>query len=223
MKIEQLIDVLAAHSKILEDAGASDSDGQFRLLIEALRPVGAVAVKAACSKVAKLAGRDPAAATVASGPLAGALFVQLALLGDLLKAAGAKSAGDVVQLTEALKAIAGLPIASIPEAWVAKPAKTNAKSKSIPVVEIDAISIRDMPDRLAAANGDDHKFKSILAELKARKLPKAAVFAIANRFLGVEPERTYKPISLAFERIEERHFQDAISASRERAINRINH
>ena len=195
MKIEQLIDVLAAHSKILEDAGASDSDGQFRLLIEALRPVGAVAVKAACSKVAKLAGRDPAAATVASGPLAGALFVQLALLGDLLKAAGAKSAGDVVQLTEALKAIAGLPIASIPEAWVAKPAKTNAKSKSIPVVEIDAISIRDMP----------------------------AVFAIANRFLGVEPERTYKPISLAFERIEERHFQDAISASRERAINRINH
>ncbi len=75
MKIEQLIDVLAAHSKILEDAGASDSDGQFRLLIEALRPIGAAAVKAACSKVAKLAGRDPAAATVAWGPLAGALFV----------------------------------------------------------------------------------------------------------------------------------------------------
>lgn len=223
MKVDQLIVVLSAQSNVLDGVGATVAAGSLRSLAQALEPAKAAQVKATCEKVSKAAKAGTPRVSAADGLLVESALDQLRLLLGLLKASSAKSAGDAALLLGVLEPIARFPIQSISAMLKAEPTKSGAATTRQPAIELDANVIRQIADRLATANGDDQKFKSLLGELKAQNLSKPAVSAVANRFLGVEAHRTYKTAKLAFQRIEERHFQDAISASRERAINQINH
>lgn len=98
--------------------------------------------------------------------------------------------------------------------------KVVPKEKAAAVV--DTAAAHEIADRLTTVNFVDLKFKSTLAELKSRKLSKAMVDAIANRFLGHPTTWKYKSIAEAWTKIEDRHYLDNLSASRLRAINSVN-
>ena len=232
MKVEQVIVVLSAQTSVLEDVGAKAAAGSLRCLAAAIEPAKTAQVDKACEKIAKAIGVEvPAQAIGTNDPLVGSAVDQLRLLHGLLAAAAAKSTVDIGNLIATLQPLADQPIATIkalltPQSIAPKTAKPRSGRAAVakqPRVPLDAAAIRQIADRLASANGDDQMFKAILGELGAQKLSKPEVFAIANRFLGIEPNRQYSSVKAAFQRIEERHFQDAVSSSRERAINQINH
>ena len=143
----------------------------------------------------------------------------LRTLHKVLVAAGSKSATDLQLMTDALATMATRPVTAIAASLAPKPKPVKtAKAKAL-----DPAAIRALADELVSANHDDQRFKALLADLRARRLSKPDVTAVANKFLGVEPTRTYASSAAALQRMEDRHFHDATSASRERAINRINH
>lgn len=223
MKLDQLIAILSAQASLLDSVGAGKAAGSLRSLASALSPAQSLQVKATCQKLSKAASVGITEIVGDDGPIVGSAVEQLRLLLGVLVASSAKSGGDLALLTGALEPIAHLQMRSIGTILTAQSEKKRAATKQEVTPELDATVVRQIADRLASVNGDDQKFKSVLGELKAQKLSKPSVAAIANRFLGVEAGRTYKSVVQAFQRIEERHFQDAMSASRERAINQINH
>ena len=222
MKFDQLIVILSAQASVLDGVGADKAAGSLRSLASAFSHAQSMQVKAARQRLSKAAGAG-APGVIVDGPTIGAAVEQLRLLLGVLEASSAKSSADVAVLIGALEPIAQLQTRSIDTMLTAQPEKKRAAAKQKVTAELDAAVVRQFADRLASANGDDQKFKSILDELKAQRLSKPSVAAIANRYLEVEPSRIYKSVVQAFQRIEERHFQDAVSASRERAINQINH
>jgi len=238
MKVEQLIEVLSVHAKLLEGVDASAAAKDLVALAKALAPANTAQTKASCEKIATMAQSEIPILAELGGPVVGSALDQLGHLNRLLAAAGAKMNTDIALLVDALGPVSGRPMDWVRASLKPKPQdkkpkaekiKTTKPKKTGPAVPkrvrtpLDALAIRQLADRLASANGDDQMFKATLTAIKADKPKKAEVFAIANRFLGVEPSRTYESIKVAYQRIEERHFQDANSASRERAITQINH
>ncbi len=224
MKVESLVGILVAQMKVLEGVGAHDAAAPIRFLADALEPARAAQMSVACKTIVTLQPNLTGTVAGHAGPPIGSSLGQLRLMLGVLQAASAKSAAaDVATLVDALEPIRNCPFGLIAEALKTKPKASRAASRNKTTIELGVAAVRQIADRLVSANGDDQAFKSVLSELKAQRLSKPDVFAIANRFLGVEAHRTYKSADLAFKRIEERHFQDALSESRARAINQINH
>lgn len=201
---------------LLDEAGATDRAELLMALGVALKAGATLQVKAAAERIGNATSVET---EQADGRKVGSAIQSLSALHKVLVVAGTKAAIDLEMFASALEGKEAMQISAISATLASKPKSQNG----VKPTTLDSVAVRLLADDLVAANNDDTRFKVLMDEIKAKRLSKPVLTAVANKFLGVEPSRTYKTAAAAFQRMEERHFHDAISASRERAINQINH
>lgn len=218
MKTNQLLDLLKLQGQSFAQAGGTD---ELSAVAIALEPFRGKTLSAFVKQISKSAPGYASMQQRDAG-LGGAL-TQLASLRAVLSAAAAKSAvKDMDTLQAALTPVMHLSADQLAVALQSPPLCTKPASSKPKPKTVDQNLVREVADKLTAANYDDHVFKSLLLEIRARKLDKATVNAIANEFLGRDRNSKDQTVAKAFEAIEARHQLDSLSESRARKIESVN-
>jgi hypothetical protein len=221
MKLTDIMALLASYADAIAAAGAADSGRILTDFVIALSRTEAQSLP----QLGKLIKRaDPSGGREATdGDGIARVLEGLNGLKNVLSRVGAKAAiKDLATLEQMLATVHGLTMGQFSACLTA--ASVSAKPKSVKKTgqDVDRALVARLADSLMVNNSDDRLFKLAVQDMKNMKLSKATVDAICDIYLGREQPIPSKSISEAFKKIEERHFLDALSESRGRAIERIN-
>lgn len=222
MKTDQIIALLDSFGHSLEIAGSEHGSTTIKLLTQSLEQVRQLTIAQLTKRIHKDldASRDEVNRN-GGLKLADALPL-LSVLQSLLATAGAKPAAkDIGAISNAIQAFSITPIEALAAA-LRTPPPPRRQSKPAKSLTVDHVLARELADQLTAANDDDHAFKLLVNDIKARKLNKQTVNAIANAFLGRDRQSPDKTVPQAFKSIEDRHQINALSESRARKIESVN-
>lgn len=222
MKTNQIIALLNLFAQSLDLTGGRHRSRAITLLAQSFEPLSEFTSAQLIKRIGKALDtprdgmREFSDATLAEAlPL-------LSALQSLLIAAGAKPAAkDIGAIYSAIKASPITPIEALASA-LRTPLLPRRQPRAAQSPPIDHALARELADRLTSASSDDHAFKALVKDIKARKLNKQTVNAIANAFLGRDRQSPDKSVQQAFKSIEDRHQINALSESRARKIDSIN-
>lgn len=218
MQAKDFREVLRSFADLISNAGDARRAAELRTLADA---IGHADPAQAVSKiVAPIQKHWKASKRVASYPAD--LAAQVERIKSILTVSGAKAASDCAALLKLFSGDASggadAFAADITSAIVAPPMTKVGGSKRGATL-LTSATIEEIADQLICNRLNNTKFDAALVALEARKLRKAELQAVANRFLGAE--RTFKSNAEIVKAIRTRQLQDALQASRDRRIEKI--
>lgn len=222
MKTDQIIAILNSFGQSLELTGGGHRSNVIKTLAQAFEPVRPLTIAQLSKRIGKELGAPHDHIAGDGDPTLADAIPLLTALQSLLDTAGAKPASkDIAAIRAAIDVSRTAPVEALASALRAPPPLTRQPGSAQSAV-VDLALARELADHLTAVNDDDHAFKSLVKDIRARKLNKPTVNAIANTFLGRDRRSPDKTVAQAIKSIEDRHQINALSESRARKIDSIN-